>query len=222
MMPGHSTKEGVLIGRLRQWLVLGAVGLGCLLMLPSTVLAYNTFNDYKLLGGVGNYGANDRYYFICDGASPYASAIHDAIDGWVYTTSRLGVTTPISWLQTSVQTSSVMDLHASGWATRASGVIGATEFWKDGARMVPRGEAPDGNWAWTHIWINTNVYDTSDMACNGHTAAYNRIGTWSHEMGHAMGLAHVSSTSKVMCQLGGGRTVKLAQVDDCNGINHLY
>lgn len=70
------------------------------------VYAYNTFCGYTLNGGVGNYGYSTRNYWIDSSASGYTSLIDDAVSSWVHTTSRLGITTPISLSRTTTKSSS--------------------------------------------------------------------------------------------------------------------
>jgi len=181
-----------------------------LLALPCRALAYETMNDHVLNGGVGNYGYNDRYYFVASGAQQYDTYIHNAMHDWIYTTSRLGITTPISWLETSTQSSSVMDLHAANyWGS--NGTIAETSYWTYDTQKNPE----TSNWGWGKIKINTPVF-------NG-LSSFNREGSCAHEMGHVMGLDENNTMPQsVMCQLMYGRTVNNARADDCHGINHLY
>ena len=69
------------------------------------VFAYNTWG-YTLNGGVGNYGYNTRHYWVDTSASSYSTMIGNAVSSWVHTTSRLGITTPISIASTSTKSSS--------------------------------------------------------------------------------------------------------------------
>lgn len=86
----------------------------------------------------------------------------------------------------------------------------------------PNYEAPNQNYSWTEIVLNSSVFDSlsnkSGLSGNRH-----RQGTVAHEFGHAMGLAHSNSNPNViMCQYGRGRKVYLPTADDLNGINALY
>ena len=74
---------------------------------------YHTFGDYTLNGGVGNYGSANRYYWIDASAfsSSQISSIISAAQTWVYTSSAIGVTTPISIERTTTQSSSVFDVY---------------------------------------------------------------------------------------------------------------
>ena len=74
---------------------------------------YHTFGDYTLNGGVGSYGSANRYYWIDASAfsSSQISSIISAAQTWVYTSSAIGVTTPISIERTTTQSSSVFDVY---------------------------------------------------------------------------------------------------------------
>ncbi len=122
----------------------------CLLLSQSAnVFAadYYTFNNHVLNGGVGNYGYNNRYYFITSSASGYTSLIDAAMNDWIYTTSRLGVTTPISFVKTGTQSSSVMDVYAGNYYDSSSGIAGFTTFWTYSTQQDPN----NNNWGWGKI-----------------------------------------------------------------------
>jgi hypothetical protein len=193
-----------------RWLLLVIATAVLLFACSSTAWAYNTFNDHVLNGGVGNYGANDRYYYITNSASEHANDIINAVYDWVHTTSRLGITTPISWLRTYTQSQSVMDIYHNEYYDPGTGIIAATEQILNGYVISPYST----NWNWGKIKLNTPVFDPlTDL---------NEKGSVAHEMGHIMGLAHTTVTNRIMCTLGDGRTVSACQADDANGINYLY
>lgn len=180
------------------------------LMSATTASAYVRYS-HKLKYGVGNYGANDQHYHIASSASTYASTIDSAMHDWIYTTSRLGITTPISYTKTSVQENSRMDLHAGNYYSASTGYIATTTWWNQSTQANP--SATD--WVWGKIQLNIPVYGT--------LSSTNKKGSTAHEMGHVMGLGENNTrTNSVMCQLGAGRTVSSAQADDCNGINAIY
>ncbi|MCJ7689435.1 MAG: Matrixin [Clostridiaceae bacterium] len=179
---------------------------------PTTnAFAYVTINNHVLNGGVGNYGYSNRYYFINASASGYTSYIDTAMGNWVHTTSRLGTTTPISFLKTSTQNSSVMDIYSANTYPASSGISGFTQMYLYQNTV----NAFLSNWGWGKITINYPVYSASSVWEHNHTIA--------HEMGHVMGLnENNSNTSSVMCQTSSGCTVSAPMLDDCNGINYLY
>lgn len=59
-------------------------------------------------------------------------------------------------------------------------------------------------------YLNQGSYSTSKVK-----------GVWAHEFGHALGLAHVSGTSKLMYN-NDDRTVYKPTSDEVNGVNYLY
>lgn len=173
--------------------------------------AYNTFGDHVLNGGVGNYGYSNRYYYVTTSASGYSSLIHKAMDSWIYTTERLSITTPISYVQTSTQSSSVMDIYAGNYYSSDTGIIAQTTFWVYSTQLDPY----KSNWGWNKIQLNMPVMSTLDT--------YDQQGSIAHEMGHAFGLDHNNEDpTTIMCQLAYGRFVYMPTPDDLNGINHLY
>jgi Matrixin len=190
--------------------LIAATALVIVLFCSGTAWAFNTFNGHVLNGGVGDYGANDRYYFITSSASAHVTDVTSAMSDWIHTTSRLGITTPIAWLRTTTQSQSVMDIYHAQYYDVSTGIIAATEQILNNVIIDPYGS----NWHWAKIKLNTPVYDP--------LSDYNEEGSVAHEMGHVFGLAHTSVTNRIMCQLGDGRTVNNCQADDANGINYLY
>jgi hypothetical protein len=185
-------------------------GLMVMLVLPGTASAYSTYNGHVLNGGVGNYGSNPRYYYITSSASYQEDDIDNAIYTWIHTTSRLGITTPIYWAQTTTQSASVMDFYHNIYYDQGTGIIAVTEHILNNVVISPT----TANWNWGKIKLNTPCFDP--------LSTYNEEGSCAHEIGHLMGLAHTTNTGRVMCQLESGRTVNACQADDANGINYLY
>jgi len=185
--------------------------------------AYSTYSDYKLNGGVGNYGYSNRYYYVTSSASGLSSMIGRAVNSWVYTTSSVGVTTPISIAKTSTQSASVFDVYYDS-ASFASydGLAAVTHMYVYGTNVQSPNYigAPYQNWGWSKIIINPNLFYS--LPTNGASLSTTQQGTIAHEFGHAMGLSHNYSRYVLMCTLGNGRVVNTPTVDDCNGINHLY
>lgn len=133
------------------------------------------------------------------------------MDSWIYTTERLSITTPISYVQTSTQSSSVMDIYAGNYYSSDTGIIAQTTFWVYSTQLDPY----KSNWGWNKIQLNMPVMSTLDT--------YDQQGSIAHEMGHAFGLDHNNEDpTTIMCQLAYGRFVYMPTPDDLNGINHLY
>lgn len=185
------------------------------------VYAYNTFG-YTLNGGVGNYGYSTRNYWVDSSASDYKTLISDAVSSWVYTTSRLGITTPISLKNTTTKSTSYFDVYLLELPGNSNTVAVTYMYVKNVGCINPDSSAPDQNWSWTEIHLNSNSFSTLSVD-NSLTDDQNRQGTIAHEFGHAMGLAHSNNNTEViMCQLKYGRKVYLPMADDLNGINSLY
>ncbi|MBQ3783946.1 MAG: matrixin family metalloprotease [Lachnospiraceae bacterium] len=174
----------------------------------------HTFYDHTLNGGVGNYGYNDRYYWISSSFnSTYTKRIKNAVRDWVYTTDSVGVTTPISLVNTSTKSQSVFDVYPSDLGNR---ILGLTQFYLHGGSSV---DPEKKNWSYTKIYINTSELDNSIY---GFTPIQKRA-TIEHEFGHAMGLSHRNTKPEsIMCQSGHERTAEKPIKSDCNNINHLY
>lgn len=185
------------------------------------VFAYNVFG-YTLNGGVGNYGYSTRNYWIDSSASGYTTIIDNAVSTWVHTTSRLNITTPISLSRTTVKSSSYFDVYLEEMPGSSSTVAGTYIYVKNVGCINPDLEAPNQNYSWTEIILNSNSFPNLQVN-NGLTTAENQQGTVAHEFGHAMGLAHSNNNPDViMCQLKYGRRVYMPMADDANGINSLY
>ncbi len=204
--------------------ILGAIFAMFLLIGTSVpVYAYNTFSGHTLNGGVGNYGYSMRNYWIDSSASSYTSLIDDAVSSWVHTTSRLGITTPISLSRTTTKSSSYFDVYLLAMPGSSNTVAGTYLYVKNVGCINPTlNEAITQNWSWTEIHLNSNSFPTLSDNSNL-TANEKRQGTVAHEFGHAMGLAHSNNNPDViMCQLKHDRRVYLPMADDANGINSLY
>jgi hypothetical protein len=191
-------------------LLLLIVAVLILLAGAGTAWAYTTYNGHVLNGGVGNYGANKRAYYITNSAIGHDDDIVSAMSDWIHTTSRLGITTPISFIRTYTQSQSIMDIYDNYYYDASSGIIAETDQILNGVVINPNLT----NWNWGKIRLNIPVFD--------YLSDYNQEGSVAHEMGHLMGLGHTTVTSRIMCTLGDGRTVNACQADDANGINYLY
>ena len=172
-----------------------------------------TFNDHKLTGGVGEYGSFRRYYWVDSSVpSSFNTAISDAVNKWVNTTSSPGVTTSISIRKTSVKKDSSFDLYGTVLGGTKTGL---TEFWVfDDKETDPSSK----NWGWNKIYIdkintqNPNIYTTTVKS-----------GLVAHEFGHAMGLSHQPShpTDSIMYNYDNRKQKTPAKID-CQNINHIY
>ncbi|MCM8709458.1 matrixin family metalloprotease [Clostridium sp. SYSU_GA19001] len=179
--------------------------------LSTNAYAYNTFNQHKLIYGVGNYGNNTQHYWIDETASEYTSYIDAAINEWKYTTSYWGITTPIWYTKTTSSSNSRMDIVK---------VDTINEWW--GLTLMYNGTEINpysSNWIWGKILLDGDFSQLS-----GSSSDNRRKAVIAHEMGHVMGLAHTSFTNAIMradiayCSPG----IFRAQPNDLAGINYLY
>jgi len=177
----------------------------------STAFAYVTLNNHTLNGGVGNYGYNNRYYYITSSASKFTGDIQTAMNKWICTTSRLGITTPISYVQTGTQSASVMDIYTQYLPNEPyDDVNGWAESWIYSSHIDPWGQ----NWGWNKIYLNSYQVSYNSERTRG---------VISHEMGHCFGLGDNNSNPySVMCDEAHNRQVTACVADDANGINYLY
>ncbi|MGI6005054.1 MAG: hypothetical protein ACOX88_06545 [Christensenellales bacterium] len=83
---------------------------------------YHTFGDYGMSYGVGQYGANHRYFWMGGLNSTYMTYSRNAVSQWVHTSTTPGVTTSISIIETSNRPSAMFeivgqsDLGSGYWA----------------------------------------------------------------------------------------------------------
>lgn len=155
--------------------------------------------------GVGDYGASDQHYWISSTASSYENYIDAAMHDWIYTTSYWGITTPISYTQTSVKTNSRMDNYK---VSTINTWWGLTTLYNG---STPLAIPPTVNWVWGKIQLDGDYANCP-----------NKKGVIAHEMGHVMGLAHVSSGTALMRYDIAYLGIYRAQPDDLHGINYLY
>lgn len=164
----------------------------------------------RLVTGVGDYGKNNQYYYITSSASGEKSRINKSMKMWV-NSNGTGKYTPISFLQTSTQKSSIIDFHKGNYYSYATGTIAYTAYYNNSKSVDP----DVVNWYWCKIVINSPVFDT--------LSDFNKTGTVSHEIGHAFGLDHPDTLTKsVMPQLKQKRYVDGPQAIDFDEINKKY
>jgi len=147
------------------------------------------YNSYRLIGGVGDYGNNKRYYYIGNPDAYQRNQTVNAMTKWV--NSNGGLTyTPISFRETTNRPDSVIDIMFSNLGS--TGWYGLTEWYRSGSSLTSSSGTPLGNWSWANLSINDYYY--SDMR-NYDTNTERVV---SHEIGHAFGLAHNTDSTSVM------------------------
>lgn len=170
---------------------------------------YITFDDHILTGGVGNYGYSTRYYYVDSSALSYSTIIPTAVGRWVNTSTVL--TTPISVHNTSIKSSSVIDVYATTNKLLAANAY--TSFFRYSSSIDPM----ISNWGWTEITINKSYCNSSFLSTQ------EQIGVLAHELGHCFGLnENNNNKNSIMCQSASGRLVTSPQYCDLLGINYLY
>ena len=194
----------VLSRKLGAGIVVVLVAVATLVVDAAPAQAYATWNDHRLWDGVGGWGGYNQFYYVDGSASAHLGTAVAAMDDWIYSTARTGVSTPISFVRTTYRPNSVLDVFKTDAITPWWGLT--TLYNND----VEQNEW-DGNWSWAYVQLD-----------GGFAYCANQQGVIAHEMGHAMGLAHVSTPSSVMYDDIAYTSVTAAVADDLNGINHLY
>lgn len=180
-------------------------------IMATNVFAYNTFNQHKLIYGVGNYGYNTQYYWIDSSASEYTTTINTAMNEWKYTSGYWGITTPIWYNSTTVKSNSRMEIYQ---VPTVNQWWGKTEWYWGSSQVDPS----NSNWVWGKVLLDGEFGNLSGTSENNRRKA-----VIAHEMGHVMGLAHTSfhvlMHADVAFMTPG---IYRAQPNDLAGINYLY
>lgn len=171
------------------------VGLLLISLILTPTLSAATFT-HKLSGGV-----DEMYYYVNSSISSYTSEINDAVYNWVHTDYG---DNPIYLYPVSSNYATSMDYYYKGSSGSCgnNGVLAYTTMYANDTSSSINPNSRDWDWAemnFCSLW-KTNTY-------HGFSAYKSRQGTIAHEMGHAMGLAHNTSSSSIMTQVGSGRAV---------------
>ncbi|WP_088066797.1 matrixin family metalloprotease [Gottfriedia luciferensis] len=185
----------------------GLICLICVLLSFSipikTTYAYNTFG-HKLVNGVGYYGQNRQYYFLNNSLGSEKQKFIDAMDKWIYGT----ITTPISFRETTAQSSSVIDVYK---VSSPNNGVAALTYFMYGDKNV---DASKTDWYWAKIDLQSGTYDKL-------TDWQKRL-VHAHEIGHGLGLNHTNINGNLMHSNGNSSTTNIPQNDQFNGINSIY
>mgnify|MGYP002069820034 FL=1 len=178
---------------------------------PTPVISPN----HRMTGGIGNI-----YVYIDDKeplkATYWQNLIKTAINNWVYTGVGANKFYCLGYVSSGVSGSKI-DWYArsSGyWGNDGVSVLAETKFYDYGLNRV---NPVNSDWYSGEINLNDPLLRQdrfSNDVC---------IGTFTHEMGHAFGLAHNNTNQdSVMCQTAYNRRVQRVQKVDNDALNSLY
>ncbi|WP_433772615.1 matrixin family metalloprotease [Bacillus wiedmannii] len=152
--------------------------------IQNKVYAADAYNSYRMIGGVGN-----KLYYIGNANTYQRNSSVNAMTKW--NNSNGGLTwTPIWFSQTTNRPDSDIDIMFSNFGN--TGWYGSTEWYRSSTKLNSWSGTPTGNWSWSKI--NMNDYYYADM--QKYDTNTERV--VSHEIGHAMGLAHNDISTSVM------------------------
>ncbi len=183
--------------------------------------AYSTWNNSKMINGVGQSGNLTRYYWYDTTSlnSTWKSRVENAMYAWCHTGSEgCGTYTSVWFKSTTTKSSSVIDFYASN--NLGNGVYGLTSLYTgtgaNSVQVFPH--STPTNWVWAKIELATNTCDTGTYKLT----TVQKKAMIEHEIGHAFGLAHTSNSSVLMYPYADVCTATEPKNDDCNGVNYLY
>jgi len=170
-----------------------------LLSVPAN--SYDTFDDHTLLGGV----SSRQYYLTASAVANIETATLAGVGNWNASAA------PVNWTIASEANGEVVFNWVQSNATDACAL---TYWWYDGVFH----SYPEQNWNWSKVNIRSLIKNPDYCGPTGH-----RQGIVAHELGHAMGLAHVfSRPAMIMYVWVADTSVNDPGDDDIEGIKHLY
>lgn len=184
-----------------------AIAALCLFPTNSAFAATPTFG-YKYQNGVGNLTAWINY---SSGVGYWQTYINGATNNWMYP----GWSNPIYINYASSNYGSNLDFHQNYNAYFGDpSIIAWTQFYNSGGAQI---SPSSSNWYYAEVHINDDYYRKPSFTNS------QAQGTTTHEVGHALGLAHYQTNPySIMCQTGAGRVVQSVQQVDNDAINILY
>lgn len=187
---------------------------------------YHTFGDYKLSGGVGNYGNYTRTYLV-DGFgssnSLYGVAFEKAIYEWRYADGNSPVAFKVG---NPYQGEPTVRVEADYLDSRTCGY---TCFFTASGTELKLTSGFDGHltsdYYRTVIYMDTDTIDSCTGEINKYGSKFNFISfIYEHELGHAFGLSHrlYSPNTSIMYNYADGFPTDGVQLTDVNTLKHIY
>ncbi|NRG47577.1 matrixin family metalloprotease [Bacillus sp. CRN 9] len=153
---------------------------------------------YALLGG--KHKTNNLKFRITDFNGTYdkvGKPLNNAIADWNATSTKISFTSGGVGSEITIKAKNFGNVSWSGRCTNYRDLIIAGNY---------TGSVIEGNL----YYLNQNSYSANKVK-----------GVWGHELGHALGLAHVNGTNRLMYSTD-ARTVYKPTSDEINGVNSLY
>lgn len=184
----------------------GIVSLSLVLALSGISMAASI----PVIGGKFERGVSAMCYYVDSSASAYTTYINTGINRWTH--SGYSPTNFIKMTAVSSNKATEVDYYGlDPLELLVYSAIAETTFFSSSG-MAGSGVVP---YYYTEISINNTRFprETSD----------DKIGTMAHEFGHALGLSENNSDpSRIMCQLGSGRTTNTVTVEEYAKVVEIY
>lgn len=174
------------------------------------VMSNMAFAAVPVVGGKLSRGVSSMCYYVDSTASSYTSYINTGINRW--TNSGYSPSNFIRMTAVSSNYATAVDYYAKNYFDFVVPSCLAETSYYTSSGSGCGGVSP---YYYAEIVINNdNIVDIT---------SYEKIGTLAHEFGHAMGLdENNSDTSKIMCQLGYGRTVNTVSAEEYAKVVSIY
>jgi hypothetical protein len=149
------------------------------------------------------------YYYIDSSAKKYKSIIDKAINNW-----NNAKNSPVNFKPTTVKEKADIEFYYTDFAPwKVKDFIAAdTLYYKSGKEVHPY----EQNWSWAKIRLDKGNFDGWFLPLDD----FQKQATVTHEIGHAMGLAHYGNQYSIMHQ--GDKKINTPDADSVKGINYLY